>query len=227
MLKFIIFKGEVAQSLAHHNSTHRRSRTRATIDTISTTRDQIHRLVTTQENRERSIGGQKDWWARKEWLSRWEETRRKRTLLQPNQEQPAVWNRDSETDRGTHLHKGWSRPISTMATLLRTEHIGLREYLTKRRVPDMTPNCQCGYQSQSAKHIVLFCPNKATNRARMIHEAGSNHWKEITTTRRGLLAAARWMINEASLDQFLLAKEEERERESERERRTEELLLSR
>ncbi|KYG39944.1 hypothetical protein M433DRAFT_9552 [Acidomyces richmondensis BFW] len=55
-----------------------------------------------------------------------------------------------------------------MATLIRTEHIGLGAYLTKRRVPGARPECT---------------------------------------------SVARWMIQEAVLEQFSLAKDEEKERE--------------
>jgi hypothetical protein len=110
------------------------------------------------------------------------------------------------------LHKGWSRPQSTMATLIRTEHIGLRAYLTRQRVPDITPECTCGYRTQTLKHIMLFCPERQESRRRLTQTVGSD-WKTITQTRRGLNAATRWMIQESVLDRFSLAREEEEERE--------------
>ena len=96
-----------------------------------------------------------------------------------------------------------------MATLIRAEHIGLRAYLTKRRVPGITPKCTCGYRAQTVKHILVFCPERMEARMRLFQEAGTSNWKDLTQTKRGLSAATKWMIQEAVLDQFSLAKEEE------------------
>ncbi len=96
-----------------------------------------------------------------------------------------------------------------MATLIRTEHIGLGAYLTKRRVPGARPECTCGYRTQTVKHILIFCPARQQARKRLFREAGTSNWKDLANTRRGLTAAARWMIQEAVLEQFSLAKDEE------------------
>ena len=97
-----------------------------------------------------------------------------------------------------------------MATLIRTEHIGLRAYLTGRRVPGITPECSCGYRAQTLKHIMLFCPEWQGSRWRLTQKVGSD-WKTITQTKRGLNAATKWMIQESVLEQFSLAKVEEEE----------------
>jgi hypothetical protein len=100
-----------------------------------------------------------------------------------------------------------------MATLIRTEHIGLGAYLTKRRVPGARPECTCGYRAQTVKHILIFCSERLQARERLFREAGTSNWKDLAQSKRGLTAAARWMIQEAVLDQFSLAKDEEQERE--------------
>jgi hypothetical protein len=95
-----------------------------------------------------------------------------------------------------------------MATLIRTEHISLRAYLTRQRVPDTTPECTCSYRAQTLKHIMLFYRERQESRRRLFQTAGSD-WKTITQTRSGLNAATKWMIQESVLDQFSLAREEE------------------
>jgi hypothetical protein len=114
--------------------------------------------------------------------------------------------------RGKRIHKGWTRPQSTMATLIRTEHISLGAYLTRQRVPDITPECTCGYRAQTLKHVMIFCPERQGSRQQLFRATGSD-WKALTQTKRGLNAATTWMIQESVLDQFSLAKEEEEERE--------------
>ena len=95
-----------------------------------------------------------------------------------------------------------------MATLVRTEHLGLRAYLARRRVPGITPDCPCGYRAQTLKHLIMFCPDNQEARGRLA-QAVELDWKALTQTKRGLNAVTRWMIQESVLDQFSLAREEE------------------
>jgi exonuclease III len=148
----------------------------------------------------------KNWWLMQKWEREWTQAVTQRERAQQGQLPPAAWTQGPL--KGKKLHKGWSRPQSTMATLIRTEHIGLRAYLTRQRVPNITPECTCGYRAQTLKHIMLFCPERQESRRRLFQTAGSD-WKTITQTRRGLNAATRWMIQESVLDQFSLAREEE------------------
>jgi hypothetical protein len=86
-----------------------------------------------------------------------------------------------------------------MATLIRIEHIGLRAYLTRQRVPSITPECTGGYRAQTLKHVMLFCLERQEPRRRLIQAVGSD-WKTIIQTRRGLNAATKWMIQDSVLD---------------------------
>lgn len=162
-----------------------------------------------QEQTARLAASQSPIWLKQEWDKAWErrrEVRNSRAMPQP------VADTSEEGGFKKGLHKGLSRPESTMATLLRTEHIGLRAYLTKRRVPGMSPECQCSQGVQTPKHICMFCPIYQEGRNALFAAAGSNNWKDLTQTRRGLLATTRWLIQEGVLDQFSLAKEEEVQR---------------
>jgi hypothetical protein len=174
------------------------------IKLIETQRSQEHLDIRRKEKKDR--------WLQKQWDKRWEQERQRKQQAQPEQEIPAVWT-TLRQGGGLRLHKGWTRPQSTMATLIRTEHIGLGAYLTKRRVPGARPECTCGYRTQTVKHILIFCPEKQEARERLLREAGTSNWKDLANTKRGLTAAARWMIQEAVLDQFSLARDEEQERE--------------
>jgi hypothetical protein len=86
--------------------------------------------------------------------------------------------------------------------------LGHRAYLTRQRVPSITPECTCGYRAQTLKHVMLFCPERQESRRRLFQAVGSD-WKTVTQTKRGLNAATKWMIQESVLDQFSLAREEE------------------
>ena len=95
-----------------------------------------------------------------------------------------------------------------MATLLRTEHIGLNDYLSRRKVPDgPSPLCECGWQQQTVKHIVLFCPRYARDRDKMVQEARSSDLKTMLSTEEGVKAVTRWFLRQDILAQFSVAKE--------------------
>jgi len=180
-----------------------------------TRKERWNKLIETQRSQGHSNTrrkGKKDWWLQDQWDKRWDQERQRKHQAQVGQEMPAVWT-TPRRGGGLRLHKGWTRPQSTMATLIRTEHIGLGAYLTKRRVPGARPECTCGYRAQTVKHILIFCPERQQARERLFREAGTSNWKDLARSRRGLTAAARWMIQEAVLDQFSLAKDEEQERE--------------
>jgi hypothetical protein len=58
--------------------------------------------------------------------------------------------------RGLRAKENLTRAESTVATLSRTEHIGLNDYLCRRRVPwYLKPDCDCGWPRQTPKHIIL------------------------------------------------------------------------
>ncbi len=81
-----------------------------------------------------------------------------------------------------------------MATLIRTEHIGLGAYLTIRRVLGARPEYTCRYRAQTVKHILIFCSERLQARERLFREVGTSNWKDLAQSKRGLTAAARWMI---------------------------------
>ena len=56
------------------------------------------------------------------------------------------------------IHNNLMKAESALTTQIRTEKIGLANFLFNRRVPGvMTPACSCGWQKQTAKHIILHC----------------------------------------------------------------------
>jgi hypothetical protein len=61
--------------------------------------------------------------------------------------------------KAKQLFDGLMRAESTIATLLRTEVIGLNAFLAKVGVPDVRPACPCRAARQTPKHVVVLCPN--------------------------------------------------------------------
>ena len=60
------------------------------------------------------------------------------------------------------LHAGLPKPHSSLLTQIRTGKIGLAAFLHQCRVPGFeSPACPCGWQWETAKHIILDCPRFA------------------------------------------------------------------
>lgn len=113
----------------------------------------------------------------------------------------ATWSRRLRTKENL------TRAESTVATLLRTEHVGLNDYLCRRRVPGFSkPDCDCGWPRQTPKHIILFCPAHASGRTEMLAEAKTTDFTKLLSTEAGLRAVTRWFLQRDVLTQFSLAR---------------------
>jgi hypothetical protein len=135
------------------------------------------------------------------WREKWKQWQSRQGKETPAQQ--------SECDkRILRLRAGVSKAESTLSTLIRTEKIGLRDFLYRRRVPGITSSaCVCGWSRQTAKHIVMHCPEYREERQRMWRTGGSMDYRTLTSSRRGLKAIACWMMRRDILPQFRLAKE--------------------
>lgn len=106
------------------------------------------------------------------------------------------------------IRLGLRRPETTLATLLRTEDIGLNDFLYRRKVlGQISPACTYGASNQTPKHILLFCPKYVDGRQKMLQRAGTSDLYTLLSTRRGLKAATSWFLSRGVLRQFSLAKE--------------------
>ena len=73
------------------------------------------------------------------------------------------------------LRKGLTKAENTMATLLRTGIIGLKDQLYWVGVPVSSPRCKCGWLRQTLKYIILLCPLR-TNREVMLLVVGTENY---------------------------------------------------
>ena len=92
----------------------------------------------------------------------------------------------------------------TIATLVRSECISFKAFLHRMKVPGFdNPNCDCAGGFQTAKHMILYCP--PLRREQLFEEAGSQDYRELTSTVRELRAVAKWTIRSGLLAQFKLS----------------------
>jgi hypothetical protein len=106
----------------------------------------------------------------------------------------------------TPWHASLNRPQSTMATLLRTEAIGLNDFLHRVGVPDVEARCPCDWERQTPKHVVMSCPD-LDGRDRMLSAAGTMDYATLLNTEKGLRAVTSWLLQQNILTQFSGAKE--------------------
>jgi hypothetical protein len=104
----------------------------------------------------------------------------------------------------TKLHEGFSKPTSAIVTQIRTEKLGLNAFLTARKVPDRTAECDCGWPRQTAKHVILYCPQYQGQRNKLYQDAGTRDYQKMLVTPRGAKAAATFLQATNLLPQFQL-----------------------
>ncbi|RYO78316.1 hypothetical protein DL764_010130 [Monosporascus ibericus] len=83
------------------------------------------------------------------WKSSWQNETRGRAICRHLPE---------PTSKVLQLHEGLSKRQSAILVQLRTEKIGLRDFLFNRNVPDIQdPGCHCGEGYQTVAHVLLQC----------------------------------------------------------------------
>jgi hypothetical protein len=110
---------------------------------------------------------------------------------------------DKSSNR-TKLHQGFSKSTSAIVTQIRTEKIGLNAFLATMKVPGYTATCECGWVRQTAKHVILYCPQHQEQRDKLYQEAGTRNYQKMLVTPRGAKAAATFLQATNLLPQFQL-----------------------
>lgn len=88
----------------------------------------------------------------KPWQNSWE-------FYKSRKLNPSISITTDLNSNGLRIHEGLAKAKSSLATQVRTEKIGLADFLYRRRVPTVTPPaCSCGWYRQMARHIFMFCP---------------------------------------------------------------------
>ena len=121
----------------------------------------------------------------------------------PNDRTRSPAQEDTGRNRA-QLHVTLPKATSALITQIRTEKIGLNAFLADRKVPGYLPGCPCGYQRQTAKHIIMHCPEHKGGREELYRNAGTHNYQKMMATTRGARAAARFLQKTGLLEQFRL-----------------------
>jgi len=121
----------------------------------------------------------------------------------------AVYKLTPQTDaKDTGTTPGTTSRLSSVITQMRTEKIGLRQFLYQRHVPGVEDGqCECGRGSQTVRHVLLACPRHTVLRRRIWGEVPGRRiegkdLKEILNTPAQATKAAKFMILTRLLGQF-------------------------
>ena len=105
------------------------------------------------------------------------------------------------------IHQNLKRAQSSIATQIRSEHIGLNAYLHRRNVPGVEdPRCQCGYPSQNAKHMVMVCPQWAQGRGEGLRKARNRSFEAMMDNAEDVGRRTKWIQREGWIEQFRLTR---------------------
>ena len=107
------------------------------------------------------------------------------------------------------LHSGLPKAHNSVLTQIRTEKIGLVAFLHKCRVPGFaSPACPCGWQWETAKHIILDCPRFSQARCQLQQRTPSTDIRRLMSDPRAAAALATWFLQLDILPQFAWAREQ-------------------
>ncbi|KAI6787639.1 hypothetical protein KC361_g9452 [Hortaea werneckii] len=107
------------------------------------------------------------------------------------------------------LHDGLTKRQSAILVQLRTEKIGLRDFLFRRKVPDiLDPTCICQEGRQTVRHILLTCRKlKEIRRQELGHLPEGNDLRAILSKRKVAIKAVKFIGRKHILGQSRIVEE--------------------
>lgn len=99
------------------------------------------------------------------------------------------------TKKVLQLHERLSKRESALLVQLRTEKIGLNNFLFNQHVPTVTsPRCSCGERRQTVAHVLLRCSKYKDLRNRIFANlSGRNSLRTILSTPQLATKAIEYM----------------------------------
>ena len=106
------------------------------------------------------------------------------------------------------LHAGLPKAHTSILTQIRTGKIGLAALLHRCRVPGFdSPACPCGWQWETAKHVILQCRRFTRERLVLRQLTATTDFQRLTSDHRAAAALAPWFLRLDLLSQFSWARD--------------------
>lgn len=114
------------------------------------------------------------------------------------------------TKKVLQLHQGLSKRYSALLVQLRTEKIGLKDFLFHRGVPGTTdPIYECGEGRPTVTHILLRCRKlKDLRRQELSYLPGQMDLRDILGKRKSAIKAIKFVEQTRILGQFRIEEEQ-------------------
>ena len=140
-------------------------------------------------------------WSKEKWQESWRSYRN--SLTSPTPAQTA-----ENGPARIRLHEGLTKAQSSLATQIRCEKIGLADFLHRQRVSTVSSSaCQCGWHSQTAKHVIMFCTNYS--RDDMLAAVRTTDYRRMINSNKKLKIVTSWLMRTELLPQYALAMQQE------------------
>ncbi|KAI7687515.1 hypothetical protein KC353_g20236 [Hortaea werneckii] len=143
-------------------------------------------------------------WSRKEadkmWEISWQQETKGRTTFR---------HTPAPSKKVLQLHEGLTKRQSAILVQLRTEKIGLRDSLFRRKVPDiLDPMCTCQEGRQTVRHILLTCRKlRDIRRLELGHLPEGNDLRAILSKRKVATKAIKFIERTQILGQGRIVEE--------------------
>jgi hypothetical protein len=129
------------------------------------------------------------------WIAQWHKETKGRTTYR---------HTPTPTKKVLRLHEGLTKRESALLVQLRTEKIGLNDFLFNRSVPDVTsPRCDCGARRQTVAHILIHCSKYQDLRSRIFSNlSGQDNLRTILSTPQLATKAIEYIVQTQILGQY-------------------------
>jgi hypothetical protein len=135
-------------------------------------------------------------WVLRTWKNRWNQER------QTHRSAAVAWQSCWEEDP-RKLYAGLTKAESTALFLMRTEIIGLNEWLASVKVQGIPRGCLCGSPAQTVRHILIYCPRY--ERTDLILKCQTGRLEELIGRAECVKHAAKWLVQSGAMEQFRVA----------------------
>ncbi|TXB97085.1 hypothetical protein FocTR4_00012225 [Fusarium oxysporum f. sp. cubense] len=138
-------------------------------------------------------------WSHKETITSWE-----RDWISETRGRASFRHTPKPSRKVLDLHDGLSKKHSALLTQLRTEKIGLKDFLYNRKVPGISSNrCPCGSDRQTVAHVLLRCRQHRQLRDQELGRLrGRNNLRKLLSERKAAAKAIKFIELTQILGQF-------------------------
>ncbi|PCD20294.1 hypothetical protein AU210_015951 [Fusarium oxysporum f. sp. radicis-cucumerinum] len=138
-------------------------------------------------------------WSHKETIMSWE-----RDWISETRGRASFRHTPKPSRKVLDLHDGLNKKHSALLTQLRTEKIGLKDFLYNRKVPGISSNrCPCGSDRQTVAHVLLRCRQHRQLRDQELGRLqGRNNLRKLLSERKAAAKAIKFIELTQILGQF-------------------------